>query len=232
MKVEIWSDFACPFCYIGKRNFEAGLKEFGKDVEVEYRSFELDPNAPVQYDQTMDEILAEKYGMTLEKAKSMNDQVSAQAKTVGLDYHFDTMIPTNTFDAHRLLQFAKTKGTAETLKETLLHAYFTESKNLGDHETLATIASSTGLDKKEVLDMLASDAFAADVRDDEQTGASLGIQGVPFFVINEKYGVSGAQPAANFTEVLTKVWNEENPLTMLNKSDAGDDCCSGGSCNC
>ncbi|MBC1229295.1 DsbA family oxidoreductase [Listeria booriae] len=230
MKVEIWSDFACPFCYIGKRNFEAGLKEFGKDVEVEYRSFELDPNAPVAYDQTMDEILAEKYGMTVEKAKSMNDQVSAQAATVGLDYHFDTMIPTNTFDAHRLLQFAKTKGKSEALKETLLHAYFTESKHLGDHETLATLAQIVGLDKAAVLAMLASDAYATDVRDDEQTGAALGIQGVPFFVINEKYGVSGAQPAESFKEVLDKVWKEENPLTMLDSD--GDQCCSGGSCNC
>ncbi|MBC6315155.1 DsbA family oxidoreductase [Listeria grandensis] len=232
MKVEIWSDFACPFCYIGKRNFEAGLKEFGKDIEVEYRSFELDPNAPVTYNQTIDEILAEKYGMTIEKAKSMNDQVSAQAKTVGLDYHFDTMIPTNTFDAHRLLQFAKTKGKAEDLKETLLHAYFTESKHLGDHETLADIAASIGLDRSEVVDMLASDTFSADVRDDEQTGASLGIQGVPFFVINEKYGVSGAQPATSFTEVLEKVWKEENPLTMLNNKDDNAGQCSGDSCNC
>ncbi|EUJ48117.1 DsbA family oxidoreductase [Paenilisteria rocourtiae] len=232
MKVEIWSDFACPFCYIGKRNFEKGLKEFGKEVEIEYRSFELDPSAPTQYDQTMDEILAEKYGMTVEKAKSMNDQVSAQAKTVGLDYHFDTMVPTNTFDAHRLLQFAKTKGTSESVKEALLYSYFTESKNLSDHETLATIAEANGLDKTETLEMLASDAFATNVRDDEQTGASLGIQGVPFFVINEKYGVSGAQPATSFTEVLNKVWKEENPLTMLNKEDSEDQCCSGGSCNC
>ncbi|AQY50574.1 hypothetical protein PWEIH_08701 [Listeria weihenstephanensis FSL R9-0317] len=230
MKVEIWSDFACPFCYIGKRNFEAGLKEFGQDVEVEYRSFELDPSAPVKYDQTMDEILAEKYGMTVEKAKGMNDQVSAQAKAVGLDYHFDTMIPTNTFDAHRLLQFAKTEGKSTELKEILLHAYFTDSKNLGDHETLATLATTVGLDKAAVLEMLASDAYAADVRDDEQTGAALGIQGVPFFVINEKYGVSGAQPAESFTEVLEKVWKEENPLTMLNKDDTNQ--CSGDSCNC
>ncbi|TGV07152.1 DsbA family oxidoreductase, partial [Mesorhizobium sp. M00.F.Ca.ET.186.01.1.1] len=142
MKVEVWSDFACPFCYIGKRQLEGALSQFpNKDqVEVVYRSFQLDPTMARDTNMDMHQVLASKYGMSLEQAKGMNDRVAQQAKGVGLDYYFDTMIPTNTFDAHRLAHYAATHGKMTEMKERLLKAYFTESLHLGDHEVLAQLA--------------------------------------------------------------------------------------------
>ncbi|MBA9026229.1 DsbA family oxidoreductase [Peribacillus huizhouensis] len=231
MKVEVWSDYQCPFCYIGKRRFEKALSQFAQqsEVEVEFKSFELDPHAQKDMGMNVHEMLAKKYGTSVEQAKEMSANVTSQAKGEGLDYRFDTLIPTNTFDAHRLLKFASVKGKEKEMNETLFHAYFTESKHIGDQETLASLAKQVGLDKTEVTAMLASDQFTEEVRADEREGSQLGITGVPFFVINRKYGVSGAQPTELFLETLNKVWTEENPLQILNEAST-ENSCSDGSC--
>ncbi|SFL99630.1 Predicted dithiol-disulfide isomerase, DsbA family [Paenibacillus sp. 1_12] len=234
MNIEIWSDFSCPFCYIGKRRFEEALALFPnkENVNVIYRSFELDPNAERDLPHGVNEMLASKYGMSVDKAKEMNAGVTAQAQSVGLTFNFDTMILTNTFDAHRLAHFANQHGLMYALTERLLHAYFTESKHLGDHETLAALAAEVGLDKDEALQVLAGDAFTAEVRNDEQEAGSLGVRGVPFFVINRKYAISGAQSSEVFLGAIQKAWDEDQPLTLLNDmgSDPADGTCDDGVC--
>lgn len=210
MKVEIWSDYICPFCYIGKRKFEAALEQFPhrEHVEVVYRSFELDPNSERNVEFDIHDLLANKYGMSRDKAKEMSDNVGAQAKSVGLDYKFDTMIVTNTFDAHRLTHFAAKHGKMHEMAERLLKAYFTDSKHIGDRETLADLAEEIGLDRGEAAAALAGDEYAQQVRNDEREAGELGIRGVPFFVINRKYGISGAQPTEVFRNALNQAWDE------------------------
>jgi predicted DsbA family dithiol-disulfide isomerase len=235
MKVEIWSDFVCPFCYIGKRRFEAALEAFSNknDIEVVYRSFELDPNAKKDVNHDIHQMLASKYGMSREKAKAMNDDLTGQATAVGLTYHFDTMILTNTFDAHRLAHFAAGAGKMHEMTERLLKAYFTESKHIGDHETLANLAAEVGLNKDEAAQILAGEGFTSEVRADEQKAVSLGIRGVPFFVIDSKYAVSGAQPTEVFLEALQKAWSDNKPpLVILNDSSqsATDAACADDVC--
>ncbi|CAM2882607.1 DsbA family oxidoreductase [Paenibacillus sediminis] len=234
MKVEIWSDFMCPFCYIGKRRFEAALEQFPnkEEVEVIYRSFELDPYSKRDVDYDVHDMLAKKYGMTRAQAIANNEHVGKQAQTVGLTYHFDTMILTNTFDAHRLAHYAGELGKMKEMTEVLFRAYFTDSKHIGDHETLADLAAEVGLNRHTVLEMLAGDDYSKEVRADEQEASKLGITGVPFFVINRKYAVSGAQPTELFTEALTKAWNEERPLTVLNvtTNSTEDAACVDGTC--
>lgn len=195
MKIEVWSDFVCPFCYIGKRRLEEALSQFpDKDqVEIEFKSFELDPNAPVYKGTSIHEALAAKYGMSVEQAREANNNVGRQAESVGLSFHFDEMKPTNTFDAHRLAKFAKSKGKEKEITEKLLLGYFTESKNLGDHDTLADIAESCGLDRANATEVLQDKtAYSNDVRIEQAIAQQYGITGVPYFVINQKYAISGA----------------------------------------
>ncbi|MCZ8511855.1 DsbA family oxidoreductase [Paenibacillus filicis] len=233
MKVEVWSDFACPFCYIGKRRLEEALEQFPdqEKVEVVYRSFELDPNAPRSVDHDVHEMLASKYGMNRSQAIAMNENVTKQAQTVGLDYHLDTLVLTNTFDAHRLAHYAADNGKMKEMTERLLKAYFTDSKHLGDPAVLSELAAETGLDPAEAAKVLAGDAYAEEVRSDEAEAARLGVRGVPFFVINRKYAVSGAQPTEVFLQALQKAWDEDHPLTVLNEPAGGDaDACADGVC--
>lgn len=233
MKVEIWSDYQCPFCYIGKRRFEKAVNQFaqGNEIEVEFKSFELQPDAERDIKMSQDEMLMKKYNMSAEQVKTSNDNLTAQAKAEGLDYHLDKTILTNTLDAHRLMQFAEAKGKGKEMNERLFFAQFTESKHLGDQETLATLAEEVGLDKQETADMLASKLYTAEVRTDEQEASLLGVSGVPFFVIDRKYGISGAQPTEVFLQTLQKVWAEENPLQMVNTSEKAGSC-TDDSCNC
>ncbi|MGD6879608.1 DsbA family oxidoreductase [Bacillus infantis] len=236
MKIEVWSDFVCPFCYIGKRRLEGALMDFPyrDQVEVEFKSFELDPNAAPYSGRSIHEALAEKYGMSIEQAKQANVGVGQQAASVGLTFNFDEMKPGNTFDAHRLAKFAKTKGREAVLTEKLLNAYFTESKNIGDHEELAGLAEAAGLDREEALSILKDvKAYANDVRIDEGIARQYGVTGVPYFVINQKYAISGAQPAETFASALQKVWEEENPVVKLQElspEGAADASCTDGSC--
>ncbi|MGF3103116.1 DsbA family oxidoreductase [Rossellomorea sp. DUT-2] len=217
MKIEVWSDYVCPFCYIGKRHLEEALQQFPErdQVEIAFKSFELDPDAPVDTDMSIQEILSKKYGTSLEQAKNMTDSMTKQAATVGLDFRFDTSISTNTFDAHRLTNYAKTKGKETELTEILLHAHFTLSKHIGDKETLVRLAEQAGLDAEESQAVLESDEFTQDVRADEEEARQIGVQGVPFFVINRKYAISGAQPSDVFLSSIQKVWEEENQTDSL-----------------
>lgn len=231
MKVEIWSDYQCPFCYIGKRRFENALKKFAPrdQVEVVFKSFELDPNAERNVSLSQQDMLMKKYNMSAEQVKASNDNLTAQAKAEGLEYHLDKTIITNTFDAHRMTQFAASKGKEKEMNERLFYAYFTEAKHLGERETLLSLAEEIGLDKKETKEMLDSNLYTAEVRTDEQEAGLLGVRGVPFFVIDRKYGISGAQPTELFLETLQKVWTEDHPIQMVNDS-TDHPICSDGSC--
>ena len=238
MKVEIWSDVACPWCYIGKRRFESALGQFAHqgEVEVTWRSFQLDPQAPTVPGKKVHEILAEKYGVSLAQAAAMNDRVSALAAGEGLEYHLDHTQYGNTFDAHRLVQLAAASGLQQQAEERLFQAYFTEGKALFDIPTLVELGSEIGIDVDEVRDMLSHDTYADEVRSDERRADALGISGVPFFAIDQRYGVSGAQPAQLFSEVLERAWSDSHPLTVADSGDPqaeagvcdGESCATGG----
>ncbi len=234
MNVEIWSDVVCPWCYVGKRQFEEALGRFGHadEVAVVWRAFELDPSSPADVGMTMDKILERKYGMSAEQARAANQQMTSLAAGVGLEYHLDRVRAGNTFDAHRLIHLAATHGQGGAMKERLLAAYFTEGRSVGDHATLAELAGEVGLDPVEVTDTLAGQAFAADVRADEARGSALGATGVPFFVIDETYGVAGAQGADALLGALERAWADTHPLTVLTPGAGGSDdaACSDGSC--
>jgi predicted DsbA family dithiol-disulfide isomerase len=212
MKIEIWSDVMCPFCYIGKRKFEAALEQFENkaNVEVVWKSFQLNPDMKTDPAKNITEYLAEIKGWSIQQAKEMNAHVTNMAKEVGLHYDFDKAIVANSFDAHRLIQLAKKHGKGDEAEEQLFKAYFTEGKNTDDHSTLIEIGIYIGLNEIEVKQVLASDQFADDVRKDIIEAQQIGVRGVPFFVVDRKYGVSGAQPTEVFLETLTKAWAENN----------------------
>ncbi|HUD35766.1 MAG TPA: DsbA family oxidoreductase [Streptosporangiaceae bacterium] len=208
MRVEIWSDVVCPWCYLGKRRFEQGLGEFAHrdDVEVTYRSFELDPDAPKGVTTPTIELLGSKYGMSAERVDAMQRQMEERAEADGLTFRMAGLRSGNTRDAHRLLQLAKARGRQEDLAERLHRAYFTEQSSIFDHAALTRLAEQAGLDADEAAKVLASEEYEAEVDTDEAMAHSLGVTGVPFFVIDRRYGVSGAQPAEVITEVLDRAW--------------------------
>lgn len=234
MKIEIWSDIVCPFCYIGKRRFEEALASFeGKEnLEIEWKSFQLNPNTVTDTETSVHQNLANHKGISVEHAKQMGDQVSSMAKDVGLDYDFDKAVVANTLNAHRLLHFAKTKNLQNEMKERLLKAYFTEGHNVDDTDTLMSLGSQVGLDPQEIKEMLVSESYKEEVRHDIYEAQQLRIQGVPFFVFNRKYGISGAQQAEAFTQTLDKSYSEwaqesnQSPLVTIQ----GDSCDVGGNC--
>lgn len=234
MKIEVWSDYVCPFCYIGKHRLEKALSQFPhKDqVEIELKSFELDPDAGEYAGASIHDLLAKKYGMSVEQARQSNQGIARQAAEIGLTFDFEKMKPANTFDAHRLAQYAKTQGKAALLAEKLFKAYFTEGQNISDHGTLLSIAESAGLDRAEVENILQDKkAFADDVRKDEALARQYGVTGVPFFVLNSKYAVSGAQPLETFKSALDKVWQEEYGSPVFQDlSTEKDAACTDGSC--
>ena len=213
--VEIWSDVVCPWCYIGKRRFEAALERFAhKDqVRLVWRSFELDPDSPRRTPGSLNDILAQKMGTSTAQAAAMNDHVARLAAAEGLDYRLDQAQHGNTFDAHRLIHLAAPHNLQGEAKERLLRAYFTEGQAIGDPETLARLGAEIGIPAGEVRTMLASDAYAADVRADERRAVILGIRGVPFVAIDELYGVSGAQPPEVFLDALERAWTASHPPT-------------------
>jgi len=212
MKIEIWSDIVCPWCYIGKRRFETALASFEhRDaVQVIWRSFELDPDAPVRLGMPLDDMLARKYGMSLSEAKAANARVTELAAGEGLSYHLETARPGNSFAAHRLVHLAGTKGLAGAAHERLMKAYFTDGLAIGDRGVLARLGVEVGLDADDARRALEADDYAQQVRDDENRAAQFGIRGVPFFAIEETWGISGAQPLAEFQNALVTSWNEWN----------------------
>jgi len=204
MQIEIWSDVICPWCYIGKRHFEKALEQFGqhRDINVIWRSFELDQNAPRQYPGTPVERLANKYGVSLQEAAAMNARVTAVAKEAGLEYHLANARPGNSFDAHRLLHFAKSKNLGDRATESIMQAYFSESLPVGDRAALACLAPKFGIAEAEAAKMLESDDYSGAVRADELRAVEFGVTGVPFFVFDERSGISGAQPVEVLLEAL------------------------------
>ena len=206
--VEIWSDVVCPWCYLGKRRFESALARFEHrdDVEVVWRSFELDPNAGPSSSVPPAERLAAKYGMSVEDAQANHDRLTALAAEDGLEYHLDRTRGGNTFDAHRLIQLGKARGVQDAVKERLMRAYFTDNVAIDDRETLVGLAAEAGLDADEARATLASDDYADAVREDEELARRIGINGVPFFVLGRRYGVSGAQTPDVLLEALEKSW--------------------------
>ena len=206
MHVEIWSDIACPWCYVGKRRFEAALAAFEHrdDVRVTWRSFELDPDAAAERGGERAERLAAKYGMTREQAIEMQDRLAAVAAGDGLDVRFDAVRDGSTFDAHRLVHLAAAHGAQDAMKERLMRAHFTDGELVSDPAVLARLAEETGLPSDEVAELLAGDRLADAVREDERTAAALGIHAVPFFVVDRAVAASGAQPPEVLGELLRR----------------------------
>ena len=226
MKVDIWSDIRCPFCYIGKRKFEKALAKFPqKDkVELEWHSFELDPGMKTQAGVNLYDYLASRKNITRESSVQLHRQVTETASQVGLTYNFDNAVVANSFDAHRLIQLAKLNGLGDAAEERLFKAYFSEGKDISDHLTLIILGDEIGLDGRLVKQMLDSDALTDEVRYDERQAGELGINGVPFFVINDRYGVSGAQQPEVFLQTLEKAWQEyerDNPKEAMAGAGTG-----------
>jgi predicted DsbA family dithiol-disulfide isomerase len=206
MLIEIWSDVICPWCYIGKRRFETALSRFAQRdaVQVVWRSFELDPDAPRLRTGTLEENLSRKYGVSMAEAAAMNARVISVAREVGLEYRLEKAKPGNTFDAHRLLHLAAERDFGDQAAERVMHAYFCESMPVGERAALVRLAPEFGIPETEALAMLGSNAYAEEVRSDEARAAQLGISGVPFFVFDGKLGVSGAQPVEVFAGALDR----------------------------
>ncbi|WP_433056869.1 DsbA family oxidoreductase [Dactylosporangium sp. CS-033363] len=228
IQVEVWSDIVCPWCYIGKRRLERALANFkGDEVSVEWRSFQLDPSTPTGDSRTVGESLAARKGMSMSQVKGMFAHVTGIAAEEGLAYDFDRARTANTLDAHRLLHFAKAHGRQGEVKERLMHAYFTEGADVGDHTVLASLAASAGLDEVAAKQALADGSYADEVQADIAQAREYGISGVPFFVFNQRLGVSGAQPLEVFQQALA-----QSSLTLLKApaADAASGACTDDSC--
>lgn len=210
MKIEIWSDIMCPFCYIGKRNFETALSQFAHNhkIDVEWKSFQLDPTMPELPEHRNDvySYVAEMKGMPYEHSVKAHNDVNQYAKRVGLDYKLDKVIVTNTLKGHRLIQLAKTKGIGASAEESLFAAYFTNGQNLNDHNTLIAIGKKIGLSEEEVTEALTNDIYKQKVEEDLKEARTLGVQGVPFFVINRRFAISGARQPADMLATIEKAY--------------------------
>ncbi|MFB9690745.1 DsbA family oxidoreductase [Amycolatopsis plumensis] len=205
MRVDIWSDLVCPWCYLGKRRFEQAVAEVGADVEVVHHSFQLDPTFPRGTSRPTREVLAEKYGRTLEEADAMEAQMEERAAADGLEYHLDGVHMGNTVDGHRLVHLAASHGLADAVVDRFYAAHFTERRSLFDHDSLISLAAEAGLDADEARAVLESDAYEKEVAADGEQARALGASGVPFFVIDQRYGVAGAQSPEVFAQVLRRV---------------------------
>ena len=230
MHVEIWSDIACPWCYVGKRRFEAALAayEHRDEVTVTWRSFELDPHAPPQRDQDGADHLAQKYGMSRDEAVAMQTRMTETAARDGLEFRFDIARGGNTFDAHRIVHLAAAHGAQDAMKERIMRAYLSEGELISDHATLERLAVEVGLAPDEVSAVLSSDHFAAEVRADERTAAQFGINAVPFFVVDRAIGASGAHPPEQLVELLRQA-RAANPPAAVAATASGETCAVDGS---
>ena len=228
MQVEIWSDIACPWCYVGKRRFEAALAQFPHrdQVQVTWRAFELDPDAPHEREGERAARLAEKYGTSVERAREMEQNMTDTAAGEGLAFRFDIARSGNTFDAHRVVHLAAEHGLQDAMKERLMKAYLEEGELISDRDTLVRLGSEVGIPKDELIDTLASDRFGAEVRDDERTAFGFGISAVPTFVIDRQFGVSGAQPPELLLQMLERGWESRTPVEIVSGGEAcGPDGC-------
>ena len=232
MNVEIWSDVMCPFCYIGKRKFEKALEQFPhkNNIHIIWKSFQLDPTTVTDPSLNTVEHLAHKKGWSKQQAQETTAQVTNIAKQVGLDFHFEKAVVANSFDAHRLSHLAKKHGKQNDLEEKLFLAYFTEGKNTADHSTLLQIGKELGIDEQEITAVLNSDTYATEVEQDIEEAQQVGVRGVPFFVLDRKYAVSGAQESETFLGALTKAYEEHangviEPIATNNSCGCGPEGC-------
>ena len=224
MKIEVWSDYACPFCYIGEKRLARALEEVGdKNISVEFKSFELDPEASRNVESSTPERFAVKYGLSLEAAKERIEQISLMGRREGIDFRYATTRYTNTFDALRLTKLAQERGHDEIITK-LFDAYFTKNLELSDHAVLKKIAAECGLDAGEVDDVLNGDRYAEDVRADEIIAARLGIHGVPYFIVGGKYGLSGAQPVDVIKQAITDALTDEAEEKFNGMTCGADGC--------
>lgn len=227
MKIEIWSDVACPFCYIGKRHLEEAKNSlpFKEEINIIWKSYQLDPMYHNTKKETIYEHLVQSKGMSVDQVKQMTDQVVDMASNAGLQFNFDSTIPANTFDAHRLIHLAAHHNLQDQAKEALLKAYFIDGKDVADKSVLQKIAEEIGLDQTEIVETLDSDKFSDDVKHDIKESKDIGVQGVPFFVLDGKYAISGAQPVTAFKDAISQAYNEwksaqpVSKLTSLNVTD-------------
>ena len=228
MHVEIWSDIACPWCFIGKRRFETALAQYehADEVAVTWRSFELDPSAPAERPEDAAAHLAAKYGTSRERALEMFAQMTEVAAGEGLDFHFEKLRGGSSFDAHRVIHLAAAHSLQDTVKERLLSAYLEQGALLSDHALLTRVAVEAGLPEDEVREVLATDRYAQDVRDDERTASQLGISAVPFFVVDRRIAASGAQAPEVFLELLRRARPPEPALDVV----SGGEACSPDGC--
>lgn len=234
MKVEIWSDIACPFCYIGKREFENALARFPhkERVDVQWKSFQLDPSAPKRSDEDMYTMLAKKKGGTREQMKGMVAGVVERARTVGLDYDMEQAVMVNTYDGHRLIQLAKSKGLGDAMEERLFKAHFVEGADLSDQAVLQRMGEEAGLAPADVAALWPGDEFGDAVRADIAEAQRIGVRGVPFFVIDGKYAVSGAQAADHFLGAMQQAWSERPAPVLQELGNAdGAACDPAGNCD-
>lgn len=234
MKVDIWSDVRCPFCFVGKRKFEKALQQFphADNISITWHSFQLDPTLKTQPNRDAMDFFTEAKNISLAQAEQMHEHAKKAGKEAGIDFNFEHQKVANSFRAHLLIQLAKTKNLGNEIEEALFHAQFIDAKNIDDVPTLVQIGKSVGLDENEIQDALVSDDFKYRVNEDQQMAQQLGINAVPFFVLNDKYGVSGAQQPELFLEVLQKAYDEfakgDGDLKILSQ---GDHCDCNGNCH-
>lgn len=235
MKIEIWSDVMCPFCYIGKRNFETALEQFSNKngIEVEWKSFQLDPSLPEVQDSNYTDYLMVSKGLGRPQVEGMLNNVTQMAKGVGLEYDFERAVMVNSFKAHRVLQLAKMRGLGDAAEERLFRAFFTEGRNIADDDTLLELGKEAGLNETEIRSSLSDERYSDMVKQDIQEARAIGVTGVPFFVFNRKYAVSGAQPPQAFLQTLEKAyeeWREANPEIKIEVTK-GQSCSIDGVCD-
>lgn len=233
MEVKIWSDVRCPFCYIGKKRFETALEQFPNrdQVEVVWKSFQLDPSLRTDPQANTLDYFVRTKGVSPAQARQMFAGATEMAREEGLNFDLENAIPANSFDAHRLIQLAKTKNLGNEIEEALFRAHFEEGKNIDDPEILAAVAREAGIADQEVRFVLNSEAFAAEVRQDELEARKTGVRGVPFFVFEDRYAISGAQPSEAFLETLEKAWAEHQKQHPSLEISGGDSCAVDGSCD-
>lgn len=226
MKIEIWSDIACPWCYIGKRRFESALESFEHrdEVEITWRSFQLDPSIPANFDGTELEYLSKRKGMPVEQVRKMLASMTDEAAREGLSFQYDRLIVANSFSAHRLIHLAQATGFGDAAKERILAAHFEQGEDIADVDVLSRIGMEIGLDGPNVQRVLNSQEYAEEVRADIAEAGSLGISGVPFFVLDRKFGISGAQPVDVFSQALREAWNDTHPLVMAPSAGPAETC--------
>lgn len=236
MKIEVWSDFTCPLCYIGKRHLEEALKRFNyaDQVTIEYKSYELSPNQAVELSGSSHQTLAETFNMSTERAKVMREDTQRQALAVGLNYDFEQMQPANTFDAHRLAKYALKKQKNHDIIERLLRAYFVEGAHISNPDILIQLATDVGLDSAPVAELLSTNKYESSVRCDQIEAEQIGVETIPFFVFDEEYAVSGVQSSDVFVDVLEQVWaefRERQPDIRKRPGKSETSYCSGGDCS-